>query len=75
MFIGRIPRRKKNRNFTFNLNALENLEPRHLLAGDLVAHWVADEQVATSEDGAITEWKDVVGNITALVNGSPTLLR
>ena len=51
---------------------LERLEPRMLLAGDLVAHWAADD--LGDENGAtITAWADSVASINGNSSGEPTL--
>ncbi len=49
----------------------EQLEARELLAGDLVAHWLADESVSATEDGVVTEWSDQIGNRSARGIGTP----
>lgn len=74
MFMGRNSLRKKKLNLQQSLNSFENLEPRRLLVGDLIGHWVADENVSTAEDGTIANWTDVVGNHSAVVEGSPSWL-
>ena len=56
------------------LSVQETLEARHLLAGDLVAHWNADSAV-TDETGAITAWIDSIGSVDAVPDGSPVLLQ
>ncbi|MEZ6116784.1 MAG: Ig-like domain-containing protein [Pirellulaceae bacterium] len=54
---------------------LEFLERRDLLAGDLVAHWVADQGVSASlEDAVVMEWSDRISGISADAFGSPTLI-
>ena len=55
-------------------NCLETLENRVLLAGDLVAHWRAQDLIETVSDGAEVEtWIDSVGQREASKAGSPTL--
>ena len=45
---------------------LESLEPRQLLAGDLAAHWLADDLVASLGDGdQVDHWFDRVAQISA----------
>ena len=56
---------------------VEALEARQLLAGDLVAQWVADDLESSVEDGqVVTSWADAISGTTASVvaNGSPTLI-
>ena len=56
------------------LTGRELLEPRTLLAADLVGHWVAEDLVSTVEDGeAISVWTDRVAGIDALAVGLPRL--
>lgn len=66
----------KNRS-RFKKNQLETLEPRVLLAGDLVAHWVADSLNDTLADGAtIASWTDSVSAAEATVlDGEPVLAK
>ncbi len=55
--------------------SIEMLETRCLLAGDLVAKWVADDLAAV--DGGetpVAEWLDSVDSIRAASIGSPTLI-
>ena len=54
---------------------LESLESRQLLAGDLVAHWQADDLTATVGDGEqVDRWQDRVSQIPAdRVDGSVEL--
>ena len=56
---------------------LEPLESRQLLAGDLVAHWRADDLNETLADQAqVTDWPDAIANANAaLFRGSPTLAK
>ena len=52
----------------------EALEDRVLLAGDLVAHWVADSLDSLHADGAVVAtWEDSVGGLTAVAEGAPVL--
>ena len=42
----------------------EALEGRQLLAGDLIAQWIAEDLNAEFEDGAtVTSWPDSVGGV------------
>ena len=52
----------------------ESLEPRLLLAGDLVANWTADDLNSTLNDGStVTAWVDSVAGIVATGVGTPRL--
>lgn len=53
----------------------EVLEPRVLLAGDLVAHWLAQDLIDTVEEGAIvSSWTDKIGQVEATLDeGEPVL--
>lgn len=54
---------------------LEVLEPRQLLAGDLAAHWLAQDLVANVADGeTVTDWSDNTSSIVAGGSGSPQLV-
>lgn len=54
---------------------VEPLESRHLLAGDLFAHWRADDLTSQVADGeAIAAWNDSTDTISALSIGNPTLV-
>ena len=54
--------------------SLETLEPRRLLAADLVAQWSADDLVADHVDGqTIARWSDSISGRQASGLGSPTL--
>ena len=54
---------------------LEPLEARRYLAGDLVAHWLANDLTAGLEDGArVAEWSDSVGMAGAQATGDPVLI-
>ena len=56
--------------------SLEALEARHLLAGDLVGHWVADDLNATvADNGTISDWSDSVTAVSASSIGAPTLIQ
>ena len=58
------------------LGQLEALEPRVLLAGDLVAQWRADSLDETLADGAVVEnWSDEVGAIATATDGQPVLAK
>jgi VCBS repeat-containing protein len=50
----------------------ESLEHRQLLAGDLIAHWLAD-RIVPSNDGSIPQWTDTVTNLAAATVGQPML--
>ena len=53
---------------------VETLESRRLLAGDLVAHWRAQELLAVQDQGTvIAEWADAVGGTIAKGSGDPIL--
>ena len=53
----------------------ETLEARHLLAGDLVAQWNAEDLVAENANGnVIASWADSIQGIEAVSSGSPSLL-
>ena len=53
---------------------IESLESRVLLAGDLVAHWVAEDLAHELENGQeVTEWIDRIGKVSAKSGGNPTL--
>lgn len=54
---------------------LEPLEARRYLAGDLVAHWLANDLTAGLESGArVAEWSDSVGMVNAQSTGDPILI-
>lgn len=57
-----------------NLLTTESLEARTLLAGDLMAHWVADEQLELNGEGSIASWTDQIGGRTASPSGTPILV-
>ena len=69
-------RRSVKNKSRFKKNQLENLEPRVLLAGDLVAHWQA-ESLNSLDDGAlVASWTDSVGGtVAASFDGQPTLAK
>ena len=70
----RHPKRRFQSHSTSNCS-LETLEPRHLLAGDLIGHWLADDLTATTADGAIiSDWSDSIGAVGAQSIGEPTLI-
>ncbi len=53
----------------------ETLEGRALLAGDLVAQWVADDLTTQVADGGTVDaWVDRVGGISAMRAGNPVLI-
>ena len=63
-----------NRNRKRKSRQFESFEDRRLLAGDLVAHWVADDLNETViEDQPITQWLDRVAQLPAAANGAPGL--
>ncbi|MEZ6121292.1 MAG: Ig-like domain-containing protein [Pirellulaceae bacterium] len=67
-------RRTVGKSFPKKTFAGEPLEPRHLLAGDLVAHWESQVVADQLENGAvISEWTDSVSGIVASAEGAPTL--
>ena len=52
--------------------ALERLESRALLAGDLVAHWRADDLRPAVTDGqVVTAWLDAIKQVPLQVSGTP----
>ena len=53
----------------------ESLEPRCLLAGDLVSHWSADSLNELENDSVIAVWTDQAGNLEAAATGSPLLVK
>lgn len=51
---------------------LETLEPRQLLAGDLVNHWLVQDLVGTLNDGdTATAWVDRVASVEGSAEGTP----
>lgn len=51
------------------------MEARQLLAGDLTAHWVADDLLtAAPEGGPVAEWIDKIAGIPAAAGGSPRVV-
>ena len=53
----------------------ERLESRRLLAGDLIAQWLADDLAAEqAEGGTIVGWTDAVSGIEATAAGTPQLI-
>ncbi|MCP4191799.1 MAG: tandem-95 repeat protein [Planctomycetaceae bacterium] len=53
----------------------ESVEPRLLLAGDLVAHWRADDLVDRHADGeSVAEWTDRVDGVAAVGLGAPVVI-
>jgi len=68
-------KRRRSRRWDHK-SQLETLEPRQLLAGDLVGHWLADDLNATVASGdPITAWTDSVAGITAPATGDPRLIQ
>ena len=64
--------RKNQTSRTRNQFQLERLEHRHLLAGDLVGHWSAEDLRGSFADGEeVNEWLDATNNIAANAFGSP----
>ena len=64
---------RKNRRRRFTI--IDSLESRQLLAGDLIAHWSADQLNDDIADGApISEWIDTVRGTPAKAVGAPTLI-
>ena len=56
------------------LPQFERLEPRQLLTANLAAHWLAQDLVATHEDGQrVASWIDLIGGATAAATGTPVL--
>ena len=68
-------RRRSRRHFQLRSRTVETLEPRQMLAGDLVAQWLADDLNAIVESGApVAEWTDSGGTRSATAIGSPVLV-
>ena len=67
-------RQFRNRRLGDRQLGSESLESRQLLAGDLIAHWVADQGLSTTDTGIVTQWNDVVSGRSAAAVGSPALL-
>ncbi|MCA9215229.1 MAG: tandem-95 repeat protein, partial [Planctomycetales bacterium] len=68
-------RSRSRQRDSYRLN-VEQLESRQLLAGDLVAHWQAENLNATTADGeSVSVWEDSVRGIVAAGEGEPTLVR
>ena len=66
-----IPKQRIQRSYSARL---EMLEPRRLLAADLVAQWSADDLVADHSDGqTIASWSDTISGRQASGQGNPTL--
>ncbi len=64
---GRKIHRSKRANFA-------TLEQRRLLAGDLIAQWLADDLRVAGDGGpAVAEWVDSISGIVATANGQPEL--
>ena len=58
-----------------SLGKLESLEPRQLLAGDLLAHWRADDLVTLGDEAVVDQWIDQVAQIPAeRGDGTPQLV-
>ncbi len=56
--------------------SFERLDDRMLLAGDLVAHWHADDLNANYQgDEVVATWIDSVAGIAATATGTPRLKR
>ena len=56
--------------------AMESLESRQLLAGDLTGQWVADDLEGLVPDGeVVTVWDDALSGISAHAAGEPRLIR
>ena len=73
MFSRKLRQKRKQQPFQVTL---ETLESRLLLAGDLVAHWQAEDLNASVADSEpIAVWTDSVQSIAADGEGNPTLLR
>ena len=69
------PRASKTNKRQASLNRSELLEPRVLLAGDLVAHWLAQDLIETVEEGGVVSaWTDKIGQVKATLDeGQPVL--
>lgn len=53
----------------------EVLEPRCLLAGDLVSHWTADSLNEMENETVLSAWTDQAGSLEASATGSPVLIK
>ncbi len=57
-------------------HGIEGLESKRMLAGDLIAHWQADDLNETVDDQAVvTAWNDSSGGVVATASGQPTLIK
>ena len=66
-----IPKQRIQRSYSARH---EILEPRRLLAADLVAQWSADDLVADHSDGqTIASWSDSISGRQASGQGNPIL--
>ena len=66
----RSPRRPR-----YPFHAVEQLEPRRLLAGDMIARLFADAVKPEVADGeVVAQWVDTVDGMPAIANGEPTLV-
>ena len=66
---------KKRSRRARGASSLEHLEARQLLAGDLVAHWLAQDLIGVVEEGQIPEaWVDRVGQVAATSEGGPAYI-
>lgn len=52
----------------------ETLEKRNLLAGDLIARWLADDLAPPDVEQGVSAWVDSQSEITAQADGMPQLL-
>ncbi len=54
---------------------VETLEPRALLAGDLIAQWRAEDLAATLNSGdTVATWVDLKSSVPAVASGTPKLV-
>ncbi len=66
---------RASRKHLHHCRGVELLEPRQLLAGDMVGRLVADDLRPDVGDGAVIEqWVDVVSQESAIASGQPTLI-
>ncbi|MDG2385206.1 MAG: Ig-like domain-containing protein [Pirellulaceae bacterium] len=65
---------EKRRRLKGRCLSVDRLEQRLLLAGDLTAHWLADDLSANLQAGTVvTEWIDSVADLQSRASGSPTM--
>ena len=71
------PLRKNSRTRSRKTRNLEFLESRQLLAGDLIAHWSADDIQGIEDGASLAAWTDLVSGVSleAANASQPTLVR